>query len=839
MPISREGAKEGDRHPKDNLAKSILRLAHIPTNVARVSDRGLSTILKSKTLLVRMLIRLQHQSMAMMIQGMSAWAKGAGPLEQRFVVVGVCHAWDDTTQKLREPQRLAGARRSTQRVSQSVLVQKNMVQSSALQLRNDGAFQFFARAENFAIPPLEVPGKSAEDLRDVMMASSAWRGPLNIEDKSSMLALSGSVDALVLTFWPDGATQNARWLKHVCGLSVHDNWPNNLLIDPQELCLIHQTHRIKVNCLEAQSMIGLLFCFSKLGRSGTLFKTLADQICEFVDKRLHIVVGVRPPTGGAETSRKLFDLIYDLNSEHHSRGKAGDRKSQLWQDVQDVLAIDNSGFSNREQILHYCCDAKGKMCCQDAEDTRTKLKSAYLNLFVSRCWPEGTLSRWTHVRTLLGLLCAGFLSRGVLHLSLLPSLQQDSAAHAEEAARELGADTAGAGEADALVQHRARKAKVQAWLAKPETPWQLAVVFLTTSILDRITYFLMTGGQGSAPVKLGTMAKAEQPIEIRQMWALTKDCRAALWDLLHRFDDPQSLARQLLRGMGVADEVATSTACLLFVRRHALQMSAGLFRRFELRLGCFPYRLWVLCDDRVGAEAKQAAINAFHGLPACCAGWFGKQLKQLFPTKEALAGPLCKVVIQTWQRTLIFSTYGCEREHASVRRLVGGSVGPGRNFSLVARERVLETARSVHIDRLHSDPRDDAGMSPAKRRRALPGGNECADNPLFTDAPELEWRDGQPQIRAPPEEHHGPSAGGAAVARLPRLFRPLHCHCHWNGQQQVCLLFGAHWQLGHQSALAMCAFCLCVCACVRWRLRALALGKPVGQGLHNSCRNHR
>lgn len=749
--------KRGAEHASTSaqLANTLLRLAHVPTMIARVSTRGLSTILKAKTLLTRVVVQLQHTGLSSMLKAMSGWRRGVGPHEQRFVVLGVCHAWDDTTQKLRESKQVLGERRSTQRVSQTVLVQKSMIQARCLQVTADGQISYFGRAENFLIPPLEVPGKSAADLRQVMLASAAWNGPICLEDRASMHNLAASVDSAILTFWPDGASPNLRWLKHVCAVTLRDEWPAGLLVDPQELCMIHQAHRIKVSCLEAQSMVGLLYCFSKLARSGAVYKDFTDQICEFVDSRLDIVVGAPPPAAATARSRRIFDLIYDLDGEHHSRGKDGARKSQLWHDVQALLELDNSGFSDTDRIVHYCVASGGKQCCQDAEDTKTKLKVAYIHLFVTRCWPEGTLSRWTHVRTLLGLVAAGFLCRGILRVALAPLLQVSEAdgLHAQQAGEHLSADTAGAGLSDEVVQHRARKQKVQAWLVKPETPWQVAVVFLTTSILDRVTYFLMTGGKGAKPLKPGSFAKSEMPIEMSGVWRLIRDCRSAFLGLLREFDEDDSPTRVLLRSMGVSDAAATSGPCVLFLRRHALKMSIGLYRRFEVRFRTYPYKLWVLVDDKTSAEVKRAAIEEFHGLPSCCAGWFGSQLQRLFPTEDSLSSPLCRIVLTTWLATLIFSTYACEAEHASVRRIVGGSVGPARNFSLVARDRVLECTRAVHMERMHQDPRDfDELSSAAKRRAAIVDDDGVADNPLFPEPTAVEWReDGQPQaLMAPP-----------------------------------------------------------------------------------------
>lgn len=67
-----------------------------------------------------------------------------------------------------------------------------------------------------------MPAKAAHDLRKAMPASGVCSqfGPLRVEDKECMQNLARSVDALVPTLWPDGASSNARWMKHLCGVAA-------------------------------------------------------------------------------------------------------------------------------------------------------------------------------------------------------------------------------------------------------------------------------------------------------------------------------------------------------------------------------------------------------------------------------------------------------------------------------------------------------------------------------------------------------------------------------------------------------------------------------------------
>lgn len=728
----RRGAAIGSDTSSFTSAMVLLQLAHIPGHIARTSTKGLRTVLKAKALITKLLLSLQTCCLSLMLVVIAAWRLDCPPDDEKYVVLGVSHSWDDTTQRLRQPCKLQRARTPTQRIGQTIMVQKE---------ESGGQLHVCARAEHFTAPPLQMEGKTAGDLRKVMLVSHPFSGPIQIEDRAAMHSLAGSVDAMVLTCWPDCASTNARWMKHVAGVSLRDAWPRNLLFDAQEVCLLHQIHRIKVGCMEAQAMVGLLFCFSKLARSGSLFKTLIDRIASFCEERLVVFEGVPPPDDATAAGQNLFDTLFDLGGDHHNRGNDGRHKSQLWKDVQSLLAIDNSGFADRTQIIHYCWSRETGRCCDDVEDCKAKAQGAYVNLLVSHCWPEGTLSRWTHVRTLLSMVASGFVCRGIIASCLLPLLEETpaEAERARDKAGRVPVEAAGAGESDRQVKHSVRKSKVRQWLGKPETPWQVGVVFLSMSIIDRVVYFLMTGGQGCEPRRPGTVARAQEPIHIRRLLELVRSCQESFCELLQGFGDMANRGHRLLRGMGIPEDALQSQECLRFMRRIVLKMSIGLFRRFELRLNAWPYRLWILTEEGMPAQMKSDAVDAFLGSPECCLGWFGSGLRSLFPARADWEGSLSKLVLSTWMRTMLWSIYGCEREHSAVRRLVTG-VGPARNFTLAARDRIIENTRAIHLERMHRDPRQQDNP----HEEAL---NDAADrqNPFYKGQLSISWENGVPE----------------------------------------------------------------------------------------------
>lgn len=283
------------------------------------------------------------------------------------------------------------------------------------------------------------------------------------------------------------------------------------------------------------------------------------------------------------------------------------------------------------------------------------------------------------------------------------------------------------------------------------------------------------------------MPRSEQPIPMKELMEEVRLARTTLVGILKGFDTPGSDIRKLFEGVGCAESVVRDPACIMFCRRFCLEMSAGLFRRLELRLNSYPYRLWVLCAEGVPAADRASVADEFFAMPGCCLGWFGARLRRLFKTRAALLGPLAKVTLSTWLSTLIFSVYACEREHASMRRLISG-VGPGRNFSLVARERVLEGTRTINIERGCSDPLASDELTGGKRRKTSQIADGSADaaiagaSPLYAPSTLAIWNggavagvEGDPSdalaaaaAPAMAQRQHG-SAGGLVCAGLPKM----------------------------------------------------------------------
>lgn len=361
---------------------------------------------------------------------------------------------------------------------------------------------------------------------------------------------------------------------------------------------------------------------------------------------------------------------------------------------------------------------------------------AYSNLFLCHCCPSGSLSRWTHVGSMLSLMCTGFICRDVFYTAVLSSLPENVAAQAS--VDNLQAGAVGAGESDYMAEHAARVQKVRCWLGRSATRVHIGLLLLLVRILDGIMYFLMGGNtKDGARHRRPSTPRTEEPLPCRELILAVGSSLSQLWFFLERLGNAESDSSALLSAMGVDEEQLGSETTLRLARRICLGFSAGLFRRFVLRLSSFPYRLWVIADGTCDEQVCQEVVGEFFGASTCCLGFFGQRLRQMFPTPADLLSTLGRTTVATWMRTLVWSIYTSEKEHASCRRLLLGS-GPARNWALCCRERVLEHARTVHMERTASDPSQvplplPSRATPAQHLAAAVVANATPRNPLLPE----------------------------------------------------------------------------------------------------------
>lgn len=730
LGIRRPQSSTGGAHSNASCAELLCRLAHVPSSMTKTVSAGCKPILRARCYMTRLVLSLQKSGLASMIRSMAAFRQSASGDDgtRPVAVIGWAHMWDESKQMLRQRVSVPGARQVKDQRAVNILVQTGMVHAVAVR-QTSGLVDMVSRAESFVTPPLEVPGKSTAHLLGAFRVSSA----LPLFDTAAMQAIAQQVDCCVLAFWADAAATNRRLLKHLVALG--ETWAENIVLDVSQVCFLHQLHRVRTQMLEAHAIVSLMYCLSKLVKSGAVMGSVADEIERLMKERLVRVVGP-PPPNAADRAKDILQILFNLDASHHLRfskqGAAEPKTSQFRKDIDALLEFDVLSTSPDGKAVHHCWKADGSgPCCSSLEESQEKGTARFLNVFVAHGMPEGSLSRWTHVSILTTILACAYIWRDIFVLALCRGL--GARADAEETVRGLSPATVGSGENDLQRQHVARLRKVQSWLSLASSRFHIGCLLLLTRSFDSLTYFLMGGEREGADRQHrqpGSAPRCDEPIAIAEVIARVARMLGEFAAMLTSWCHAGTSSELLLHAVGLTDDDLRSDENVRFARRHILGFSCGVFRRLAVRLRCFPFRLALLVFPEVPADRKAAIAEEFLQKSACCVGPFGKQLQRLYGSVDRLLSHAATATITVWLRSQYWSIYACERENGSLRRLIH-SAGPARNFTLVARERVMESVRSVHVGRVQCDPMQGAGAqrpaTPATRKEPI------QDDPLHPE----------------------------------------------------------------------------------------------------------
>lgn len=294
-------------------AEMLGRAAFLPHSLTRGASAGLKSILRARAFMARLIMQMQVIGIAAMVTCCGRLLRnGDGGSTHSVVVIGVSHSWDETKQSLREhhseAQKSSTMKQPTTRIAKKVLVQTTMVNAVGIIRSSDGERQVFHRAESYLIPALETAGKTARHLAQAVLQSTAF--PLH--ELERLRRVAAQVSGLVVALWGDVASTNRRMLKHICGLSEQDGWPTNVLIDPGQVCMLHQLHRVKTSCLEGHALVSLSYCFARLIRAGSILGAVADSMADHIKHNCKRVV--RPPPAGAKERSRL---VMNIRSPPH------------------------------------------------------------------------------------------------------------------------------------------------------------------------------------------------------------------------------------------------------------------------------------------------------------------------------------------------------------------------------------------------------------------------------------------------------------------------------------------------------------------------------------------
>ena len=379
----------------------------------------------------------------------------------------------------------------------------------------------FHQEHEFICGSLALMGKTA----NFILAAWSRRLPINFEDASFRSALRAACDTFVVEFQQDEGSNNGPALKHMCDVISKDY--RHGLVDTQS-CEIHISVRIRNSCLDLVASAGKFYSLGKLFKIGSYVVAVANNfkaIASTVERVL-----LEPQDGHRNDTYRLFDLLFDLQAEHHKRGKDGSGKSQLLKDIDAILALVNDDAKDFTTWVHLCL-VLGVPCCSSQEDCQMKLAAAFHNFFCVSGIPEGSLSRFTHITMALNKVVAGI---GVKRI--LPRALQIGGKTKTPDLSGISPEELGAGAADMGATHATRILTMATWIIDNHHIQSIVCLKVSTKVVETFEYGLF-GHKRNYVSLADVMHRDKSPITkaLVDLWSLLRDWRSGVdepWELL-------------------------------------------------------------------------------------------------------------------------------------------------------------------------------------------------------------------------------------------------------------------------------------------------------------------
>ena len=200
------------------------------------------------------------------------------------------------------------------------------------------------REFHWNLPPLALP-----DGTTASVAAALRRMPIRIDSAEGMQALAQHATAVVGMGCMDRAATNVSFASHV--RAVVDELPSNVLYD-DEWCDLHSCNNMKVASKDLCAMTAKYYTMATLMKANSYAAGAISRLDAYVSDKLVRHCGVRPDPELAAKNRAIVHALYDFDAPHHRRiGKDGViRHSELWHDLQDLLALDTSDWRAKDLI---------------------------------------------------------------------------------------------------------------------------------------------------------------------------------------------------------------------------------------------------------------------------------------------------------------------------------------------------------------------------------------------------------------------------------------------------------------------------------------------------------
>ena len=595
---------------------------------------------------------------------------------------GFVGMWDEASQKARS---LFGVGPNKgQKVVEVFVLLASIFQC---RLRNDGSDSY--EWQPWLAPPLCVP----DTKHLTVLAALEQALPFCFSDPDTLLEFGRGVDIALLCFTFDMAASNvAVYSRMQKMMSILPEQGGGIMLHG-ERCLTHALHIVKSDIMAQDGISGMLYSFSKIVASSRSLKGLSDALTGHIRAHLEVRHGQAPPQDELlAVLKRVMGLDRDDYSLHRdTRGSSKERKKTvLLRDLEEACA--RCHFEG-DRWLYFSPLQAGRvnMSSLGPSDMVSFIADPLLRLFVGRRWQVAAVSRWTGTISVLKKMVIGCIMGNILPVALSGlganmELTEDRVNRMLErvTAAQARGEEVGDGEIH-WAAHCRRVLRISLFFQNPCRRWQMGVVLLAASIVDRL-HWAVLGSKDTPRLQLRDLVDQ-------------KDSHIAklMRELLAQLDD-WSLDNEhwmLLRYLGL--EHLHDVAVMDFTRALLVRQAAGLFLCAEHRLSVWPYRLWLLASPNCTEHEKGLVIKDFLAASPCCLGPFGRRFRNKYPTRELLRDATRRPLI-FWNELQRFTTYHVEAEHKVIKDDCRSDTS-GVTFAPVCHRAVCKLLHAAHVQK--------------------------------------------------------------------------------------------------------------------------------------------
>lgn len=663
----------------------VVRAMHLPPTTE------LSLGVKLKRLVAagaRLVLRRQGHGLQVAAANSAAALQNNGSGKAIGVHLAYTHLWDEVELKFRWASS-ALYRPGRAATTCKVMVQRGVV---SFGLADNAGMRDKHFEEQWICKPMEVAGSGAKDLHPALR--DAFPPGLHFDDLDKLKKMSESVSSVTVMLMCDKASSNVAMMKYWGQL-----WEDSVLPDvgPKVLlwpdtCGVHLHHRCKLQLRDLKAHTVQHFCMANLFRLKGVRQGMIHNLEQLISQQVTRVVGPVPDTV-VITMEHLVDLLFKRDAPHHRR-KDG-KPSQRIQDLQALATMVN-GDIREEQWRHYCWDPATKApCCSSAQEAVEKTTVACVNAFFAGGDPIPAESRWTNTlanfkRTLI---------RRLVHRAGLMCFRCDDATIVQQidvdgVAMENFMDTV----------NRTRRKKTSDYYSNDGNMHCLAVLTILAEVADSTLLYPMLGD----PVPHDEAAPSKMDLLLNKDQGLIAKCLSDLLSLLDGWLEggPLRVPWSLLDALKAP---VRSEEFMRWARSQVLRLNSALFRRYEVRFSCWPYRLYGLQSPGFGDDEQVSVCQDLLAASREMLDVYSLGIRMRFPTVEALRSYECITTLKNDFRTHAYATDFVERLNAELAR-GHPTRAPARSMAHASRESVLRQAAVEHRKRGGADPLRPAGL---------------------------------------------------------------------------------------------------------------------------------